>query len=146
MLFIFSTPELIRHLWQLQTVVFLHWCLMYALPFASYSRLITSVVMFEKDKINPIEMGLHSSLDICKHPQICKKSRLLKVYLSLQLDYRVFVVEQTNFERFNRGILVMILYIKTFTPSLRMLRANKLARIFPVKMKEKSFYDRQSML
>jgi hypothetical protein len=27
MLFIFSTPVLIRHLWQLETVVFLHWCL-----------------------------------------------------------------------------------------------------------------------
>ncbi len=30
MLFIFSTPEFIRHLWQLKTVVFLHWCLMCA--------------------------------------------------------------------------------------------------------------------
>ncbi len=27
MLFIFSTPELVRHLWQLKTVIFLHWCL-----------------------------------------------------------------------------------------------------------------------
>jgi len=27
MLFIFSTPGLIRHLWQLKTVVYLHWCL-----------------------------------------------------------------------------------------------------------------------
>jgi hypothetical protein len=27
MLLIFSTPVLIRHLWQLKTVVFLHWCL-----------------------------------------------------------------------------------------------------------------------
>ncbi len=27
MLFVFSTPVLIRHLWQLKTVVFLHWCL-----------------------------------------------------------------------------------------------------------------------
>ncbi len=27
MLFIFSTPVFIRHLWQLKTVVFLHWCL-----------------------------------------------------------------------------------------------------------------------
>jgi len=25
MLFIFSTPLLIRHLWQFETVVFLHW-------------------------------------------------------------------------------------------------------------------------
>ncbi len=27
MLFIFSTLQLIRHLWQLKTIVFLHWCL-----------------------------------------------------------------------------------------------------------------------
>jgi hypothetical protein len=32
MLFIFSTPVLIRHLWQLKTVAFLHWCLMCAVP------------------------------------------------------------------------------------------------------------------
>jgi len=30
MLYIFSTPVLIRHLWQLNIVVFLHWCLMHA--------------------------------------------------------------------------------------------------------------------
>jgi hypothetical protein len=33
MLFIFSTPELIRNLLLLKTVVFLHWCLIRALPF-----------------------------------------------------------------------------------------------------------------
>ncbi len=32
MLFIFSTPELIRNLWQLKTAVFLHWCLICAVP------------------------------------------------------------------------------------------------------------------
>ncbi len=31
MLFIFSTPVLIRHLWQLKTAVFLHWCQICAL-------------------------------------------------------------------------------------------------------------------
>ncbi len=30
MLFIFSTPELIRHLWQLKTIVFLYWHLICA--------------------------------------------------------------------------------------------------------------------
>ncbi len=30
MLFIFSKPVLIRHLWQLKTAVFLHWCLICA--------------------------------------------------------------------------------------------------------------------
>ncbi len=32
MLFIFSTPELIRNLWRLKTTVFLHWCLLRAVP------------------------------------------------------------------------------------------------------------------
>ncbi len=30
MLFIYSTPVLIRHLWQFTTVVFVHWCLICA--------------------------------------------------------------------------------------------------------------------
>ncbi len=30
MLFISSIPVLIRHLWQLKTVVFLHWCLIHS--------------------------------------------------------------------------------------------------------------------
>jgi hypothetical protein len=33
MLFIFSTPVLSRHLWQLKTVVFLRWFLICAVPF-----------------------------------------------------------------------------------------------------------------
>jgi hypothetical protein len=33
MLFIFSTPELIRHLWQLKPIVFLHYYLICSVPF-----------------------------------------------------------------------------------------------------------------
>jgi hypothetical protein len=29
---LFSTPELIRNLWQLKTAVFLHWCLTRGVP------------------------------------------------------------------------------------------------------------------
>jgi hypothetical protein len=36
MLFIFSTPELIRNMWQLETAVFLHWCLLCAVPINAY--------------------------------------------------------------------------------------------------------------
>ncbi len=39
MLFIFSTPELIRNLWQLKTAVFLHWCLICAVPFMILTEL-----------------------------------------------------------------------------------------------------------
>jgi hypothetical protein len=39
MLFIFSTPVLIRHLWQLKTVVILHWCLICAVLLMSCAHL-----------------------------------------------------------------------------------------------------------
>jgi len=29
---IFTTPVFIKHLWQLKTVVFLHWCLICSVP------------------------------------------------------------------------------------------------------------------
>ncbi len=35
MLFIFSTPALIRHLWQHKTSIFLHWSLIRAVPLRS---------------------------------------------------------------------------------------------------------------
>jgi hypothetical protein len=35
----FLTPVLIRHLWQLKTVVFLHWCPICAVPFQNVSML-----------------------------------------------------------------------------------------------------------
>ncbi len=35
MLFIFSTPELIRNMWQLNKAVFLHWCLICGVPFVA---------------------------------------------------------------------------------------------------------------
>jgi hypothetical protein len=39
MLFIFSTPELIIDMWQLKTAVFLHWCLICAVPFNNSHRI-----------------------------------------------------------------------------------------------------------
>ena len=41
MLFTFSTPELIRNLWQLKTAVFLHWCLICALTHCEKTRIKT---------------------------------------------------------------------------------------------------------
>jgi hypothetical protein len=41
MLFIFLTPVLIRHLWKLNTVVFLHWCLIHAV-LLMFERIIYS--------------------------------------------------------------------------------------------------------
>jgi Zinc-finger double-stranded RNA-binding len=40
MLFIFSTPVLIRHLWQLKTVFFLHWCQIRGVPLFSDNMLL----------------------------------------------------------------------------------------------------------
>jgi hypothetical protein len=38
MLLVFSTPVLIRHLWQLKTAVFLHWCLIRAILLQNLKR------------------------------------------------------------------------------------------------------------
>ncbi len=34
----FSTPVLIRYLWQPKTVVFLHWCLLCIVPLSTFNR------------------------------------------------------------------------------------------------------------
>ncbi len=47
MLFIFSTPVLIRHLWQLKTLVFLHWCLL--IEYLNYNQL-SELIAIETQK------------------------------------------------------------------------------------------------
>ncbi len=46
MWFIFSTPELIRHTWQLKTVVFLHWCLICTVLLFTYFKACRSIEIF----------------------------------------------------------------------------------------------------
>ncbi len=44
MLFIFTTPVIIRHLWQLNTVVFLHWCLIDAVLFRFFRFVLINAI------------------------------------------------------------------------------------------------------
>jgi len=46
MLFIFSTPVLIRHLLELKTVVFLHWCLIRAVLLQMLNLAINTLAYF----------------------------------------------------------------------------------------------------
>jgi hypothetical protein len=54
MLFSFSTPELIRNMWQLKTAVFLHWCLICAdccsIEVVSTAKL--AVLIFQLEPLN----------------------------------------------------------------------------------------------
>ncbi len=50
MLFIFSMPGLIRHLWQLKTAIFLHWCLICAVLF-SWLHIYCETVFMELFKL-----------------------------------------------------------------------------------------------
>jgi hypothetical protein len=54
MLFIFSTPVVIRHLWQLKTVVFLHWCLICAILIYTFSVTHGKMVI-KVEKINLLD-------------------------------------------------------------------------------------------
>ncbi len=60
MLLFFSTPVLIRHLCQLKTVVFLHWCLMRVVLF-QLDLLIPSIVikLSLKDRQTDIRPPIH---------------------------------------------------------------------------------------
>ncbi len=61
MLFIFSTPVLIRHLWQLKTIVFLHRCLLrlsyLPWPHSTNSNDPICVSMHKEDK--QVKVRLH---------------------------------------------------------------------------------------
>jgi hypothetical protein len=51
-MFICSTPMLIRHLWQLKAVVFLHWCLMHAVVLSKHvGELGIFLQVFYKQKL-----------------------------------------------------------------------------------------------
>jgi pentapeptide MXKDX repeat protein len=54
----FSTPELIRNLWQLKTAVFLHWCLLCAVPL--YKKVVDkmSVDKMSVDKMSVDKMSV----------------------------------------------------------------------------------------
>ncbi len=58
MLFIFSVPVLIRYLWHLKTVVFLHWCLKCALLLADtgLSSCKLTMDLIDLDHVWPIAL------------------------------------------------------------------------------------------
>jgi hypothetical protein len=58
MVFIFSTTVLIKHLWRLKTVVFLHWCLIHA-------DLIDELTPIEAKKTDLKCLELFKFLDDC---------------------------------------------------------------------------------
>ncbi len=77
MLFIFSTPVLIRHLWPLKTVVFTYWCLIRALLLrnkyiaecSKFSVRIHKKILFKYMKISKTGVFLHWLIrKDAKHP------------------------------------------------------------------------------
>jgi len=60
MLFIFSTPVLIRYLWQLKTVVFLHWCLIHAILLFTFLKHAVPLAAFSKTLVTLLLNSLFS--------------------------------------------------------------------------------------
>jgi hypothetical protein len=57
MLFIFSTPVLIRHMWQLKKVVFLHWCLMCVVLLLAYGAFSPYLVLGSDEVVDDVRAG-----------------------------------------------------------------------------------------
>jgi hypothetical protein len=58
MLFIFSTPELTRNLWQDMTAVFQHWCLLCAVPFVANAFKFKVLVLQFKPHLSFLRQGI----------------------------------------------------------------------------------------
>ena len=70
MLIIFSTPVLIRHLWKLKTVVFLHW------------RLICTVLLLKNHPVWPPCAKLGNPKQQLKIIRLCEIQKQTKVVLT----------------------------------------------------------------
>ncbi len=66
MLFIFSVPVLIRHVWQHKGVVFLHWCLMCAVLLSIGLKLPKTIDIFIGRLLNGLSL-IHRTLWILRN-------------------------------------------------------------------------------
>jgi hypothetical protein len=83
MLFIFSIPVLIRHLWELKTVVFLHWCL-----------LRRAVLLFVEQKLMLgccFKAHLHHGENLAKLVHLKKTKKAFWIFKTLKLN-TIFVI------------------------------------------------------
>jgi hypothetical protein len=92
MLFIFSTPVLIRHRWQLETVVFLHWCLILAVLL--YEHHLSKVLL------DWAQLGSFFSLSSCCLTIDVQAKFLLKKFLFLQ-QQREIEIEKYWFQNWS---------------------------------------------
>ncbi len=66
----FLTPVLIRHLWQLETVVFLHWCLLCAILLRKIDHCATNIFFSERtsssmSSYKPSSRNEFDRVDVC---------------------------------------------------------------------------------
>jgi hypothetical protein len=80
MKFIFSTPVLIRHLWQFKTVIFLHWYLICAVLFCWLGR---------EKMVNHISVKIISNKICFLRKRLCRALRCLADYRPSRLKMRL---------------------------------------------------------
>ncbi len=103
MQFIFSTPVLIRYLWQLKIVVFLHWCLICAVLFksdhkdksgASFCCKMTALVTYIFCKFHILK-----NHKIAKNSTTTEAREYISTYLESLKFQKSFVVCMTKLKR-----------------------------------------------
>jgi len=73
MLFIFSMPVSIRHLWQHKTVVFLHWCLIRAVLMPTVKLFTTLAFSFERRQRKPL-LSVQADQERAQRPRRQRRS------------------------------------------------------------------------
>ncbi len=87
MQFNFSTPMLIRHLWQLKTVVFQHWCPIELVHCHGISEL--RIWFIFRVKKQTFSLSKWQSLALLPLEHICGQSQRLKALFTLQIQVLV---------------------------------------------------------
>ncbi len=94
MLFIFSMPALLRHLWRLKTVVFLHWCLIRAFRFGKHA----AGRVYNNNCINFPQNLLYNVLTRLTYSIILYKSSQTFV------DYKLYVCGKKTINEINQKV------------------------------------------
>ncbi len=87
MLVTFPIPVLIRHLWQLKTVVFLHWCLICALLFTKGDSSSKGSIHQKSD--NSSKYDSLSKVAILQNMTVCQRWQFVKMWLLVKCDMTV---------------------------------------------------------
>ncbi len=115
----FSTPELIRNPWQLKTAVFLHWCLLCAVPlryrYWELSYRIFTIFPGRGEKFREYQVNKYNSIQIT-NSTFSRYLKIILLHVSVLDLYTIFVIKMISNGYFctQNDMKLIVLYSKWY--------------------------------